>query len=167
MSSGLSRPALTPCSLVLIAFPAAFLFMPEGIPFIYAACGGGISSHVTNMQTNRLSPCKSANGTEAVIVHSATLDNSSAGCEFKVTADLEIISHADQCDALVETSCAIDMCSQYVIPGPTRETVIEITQCNTNTDTHWITIAGYSCDCSSFFNNKLVLETAASSSPCN
>jgi hypothetical protein len=171
MRSGLSRPALTPCSLVLIAFPAAFLFMPEGLPFVYAGCGGGLSSCVTNMQGTNDS-CAFNNGSDlAGVVDSYSLDNTSVACEFKATVTFRLfdVSGFPSCTAKKARQCGPDWCvlDDPLASGEGTYTESITNQCNDSADTNRIIISIPDCGCTTYGGGNQIFHATASSQACN
>ena len=168
--------SLTPCSLVLVIFPVWFLLMPDGVPFVYANCGAGLTGHVSNMQGASLTPLYDATH-PAAIVDSYTLDNSSLACEFTVSVAFRLFNPAGtepRCDASRWRLCKdpVNNCQPtgdvFAGNGAGSYTLSNYTnQCNATGDTNQIDLQVANCNALNGNNNGIFFSSTASSSNCS
>ena len=162
-----SRRALTPAFLCVLAFPIGFLLMPDGVPFVDAACfpnGTPVyASSVISMQAVTVTSCAYADLSTAIKIWSYTLDNTLAYCKFKSVVTVSVLAPTPgsgnaQCNLLTQQSCAGVPCTFWTTDnigpfgGPYSGTAITlVNECNAHADDQRIWFQpSNGCGCSPF-----------------
>jgi hypothetical protein len=108
----------SPHALVVAAAALLFLCMPDGIPFLYAACASpGASGSVTNYGVNRCGPCITSGNPQFVIYRTdnCTLVWDTPRCELTATVDLDI--NESGCKVYWKTFCGGQTCGSATLAG--------------------------------------------------
>ena len=87
---------LDPCRFVLLTLPAILLILPDGIPFLRAACNSvGTVGQVTNVAVATCTSCLIGCGgptTAVATVTECTVSGSSTKCELSATVSFQIFT---------------------------------------------------------------------------
>ena len=102
-----SFSALTPAALVAMAFPVLFLLVPDGLPFVYAVCGGGAGT-ATNPTVQFCRSCADNDPLEndSITVSSCSVSGSYNYCALTGQVTLSIAT-IDACDVEWTATAAI------------------------------------------------------------
>jgi hypothetical protein len=161
---------VTPCYLVLLVVPIAFLCMPDGIPFVFAGCGGWSNSAAgVNVQT---SPCSYSN-VAVVSVSSYSTDTSAGFCELSATATYIVYNcTACQCEFTAKCLNPNSQCAGgNLSTGNGTFTRTKSVQCNAATNTHeinFLALQSTCCSCTTgLSDNRVFFRATASAEYCN
>jgi len=153
---------VTPAALVLAAFPLIFALAPDGIPFVWAGCGGPATGTVTGLEIQICESCVELGGSgEEIHVTSCSLYKSASTCQIKATMYITITGN---CDALWRTFCQNGgICdSGTAAYGPVSdqyfEKTLDCTGINTSENEEMIieVYGAQECDCRNTIGNRVV-----------
>jgi len=151
-----SFSALTPAALVAMAFPVLFLLVPDGLPFVYAVCGGGAGT-ATNPTVQFCRSCADNDPLEndSITVSSCSVSGSYNYCALTGQVTLSIAT-IDACDVEWTANCSNQggFCAGYpsfALSGPaTNQTISHTLHCNGDGEIITLELQGKAnCKCAS------------------